>query len=733
MPLLRDSLALFEGEPLVELDGWAPGHDEAARLVERRRRAEERLAEALLSEGRVDEATTLSVGLTGREPLREQRWALLAQAYYRSDRQADALRSVDRARRLLREELGVDPGPALVAIERAVLDHDPTLGPTRGNGHRVSAVCPYKGLAAYEADDADAFFGREEDIAACVSRLLSVGILAIVGSSGVGKSSLARAGVAPAIRRRGQAVLVLTPGVDPVASLARVSPDSAVVVDQLEELFASTTSDGDRAAFAEALARRAVRAPVVLTLRADAVVAVSAVPPLAGLVQDGLYLLGPMTDEQLRAAITGPAARAGLRLEPGLVDVVLRDVEGQAGALPLMSHALAETWVHRDDRMLTVAGYQAGGGVHGAVAATADRVLDRLSPDGRRIARALLLRLVSLSDAGAPVRHRIRRTDLVQDGRYDEVLDALLAARLLTADADSVEITHEALGRAWPRLRTWLDEDREGQRILRHLAATAAEWERSGHDDAELYRGARLRTVEEWIGAAQPDLTASEQSFVDRSVDRRQAEEEDLAARSAAQQRANRRLRALLVGAVGLLVIALLSGGLFLWQRNRADRTVREATARRLASDSTVALAKDPELSILLALKGVDATRSAGEKPLPEVLGALQQATQTSRVEVRRDEGSLYLDASADGRLIVSASTDPASAIVWDATTGTEVAHADRPGRARERGGHEPGWTVGGGQLRVQRSRQPGAGRHPLGCRDRAGRCPGSWARPARW
>ena len=418
----------------------------------------------------------------------------------------------------------------------------------------------------------------------------------------------------------------------------------------------------------------------MLTLRADFVAVVSTLPALAGMVEDGLHLLGPMSEAQLRAAITGPATRAGLRLEPGLADVVLRDVEGQAGALPLLSHALAETWVHRDDRMLTVAGYEAGGGVHGAVAATGDRVLDRLSPEGRRITRSLFLRLVSLSDAGAPVGHRVRRTDLAQDDRFDEVLDALLAARLLTADADSVEITHEALGRAWPRLRTWLDEDREGQRILQHLAATATEWERTGHDDAELYRGARLRTVEEWIAAAKPDLTASEDAFVRRSAASREAVEEDLAARAAAQQRTNRRLRALLGGVVALLVLALLSGGLFLQQRNRADRTARQATARRLASDATVALTQDPELSILLALKGVDATRSAGGAPAPEVLSALQEATQASRVEVRRDEGSLYLDASADGRVLVSGSIDPASAIVWDATTGQKLRTLTGPG-----------------------------------------------------
>ena len=287
----------------------------------------------------------------------------------------------------------------------------------------------------------------------------------------------------------------------------------------------------------------------------------------------------------------------------------MRDVEGQAGALPVLSHALAETWAHRDDRVLTVAGYRAGGGVQGAVAATADGVLDRLSPEGRRITRSLFLRLISLSDAGAPISHRLRRSDVVQDRRYDEVLDALLAARLLTADADSVEVAHEALGRAWPRLRTWLDEDREGQRILRHLAASATEWERSGRDDAELYRGARLRSAEEWIEATTPVLTASEGEFLDCSRERRKAEEDDLAAQAERQRRANRRLRVLLAGVGVLLVVALISGGLFLRQRDRADeaardaaKTAREATARRLAAESTVALEQDPELGILLAL-----------------------------------------------------------------------------------------------------------------------------------
>ena len=423
-----------------------------------------------------------------------------------------------------------------------------------------------------------------------------------------------------------------------------------------------------------------MRAPIVLTLRADFVAAVERAPVVGG--------TGPGRSVPPRPHDRGAGAgghhrsgdTAGLRLEPGLVDLLLRDVEGQAGALPLLSHALAEIWAHREDRVLTVAGYQAGGGVEGAVAATADRILDQLSPDGRQIARAVFLRLVSLSDAGAPISHRVRRADLVHDQPHDDVVDALLTGRLLTADAESVEVAHEALGRAWPRLRTWLDEDREGQRILRHLATTAAEWERSGRDDAELYRGGRLRTAEEWVAAATPHLTASEQAFLDQSVARRRAEEEDLADQAARQRRANRRLRLLLAGVGVLLVVALVSGGLFLGQRNRAEETARAATARRLASESSLALEQDPELGILLALEAVEATRSAGEPALPEALSALQQATQASRVELHSDEGAFWVDADAGGTRAVSSSPDELAAIVWDAATGEKLWELPGPG-----------------------------------------------------
>ena len=159
-----------------------------------------------------------------------------------------------------------------------------------------------------------------------------------------------------------------------------------LVVDQLEELFVLCDDPAARARFAAAVCRWAATAPVVVTLRADHLGEVAELPELAARVQAGIYLLGAMGEPQLRAAIEGPAAKAGLRLEPGLVDLLVRDVAGEPGALPLLSHALAETYERREGPVLTTAGYRAVGGVQGAVARAADEV-DRLAVAGRAARR----------------------------------------------------------------------------------------------------------------------------------------------------------------------------------------------------------------------------------------------------------------------------------------------------------------------------------------------------------
>jgi DNA-binding SARP family transcriptional activator/WD40 repeat protein len=623
--LYSDALKLFSGEPLVDLDGWEPGRAEAARLGELRLLAEERRVDALLESGQHQDAVSLAAGLVEEQPLREQRWATLALAQYRCGRQGDALRSLNRARRVLAEEVGLDPSNDLVELERAILAQEPNLAAREVSGF-TSGECPYRGLGGYDVDDADEFFGRERATEECLRRLSSTGFLAIVGPSGCGKSSLARAGVAATLRRRGHDIAVLTPGEELPRALDEIPAGTALVVDQLEDLFTTAIDQAQRTAVVAHLAVRVATAPVVVTLRSDHLDAVAENADFAALVESSIYLLRPMDEADLRAAIEGPATRAGLRLEPGLVDLLVRDVIDQPGALPLLSHALTEVWGRREGRVLTAAAYRAVGGVQGAVGQTADLAFDRLPPEGRRIARELFLRLVTIAD-GEPMSQRVDRRDIGIDAPHAAVIDVLTRARLLTVDEATVQVAHESLARAWPRLRAWLDEDREGQRILVHLTSSALGWEALGRDDAELYRGARLRATEEWDATAHPTLTRGERAFLDASIAQRNNEEEDLRARADAQVRANKRLRRLLAAVATALVVAMISAGVAVAQSNRATRESsaartesREAVVRGLVGQASGLRGTRRDLAVLLALA---AYRMA---PGEDTFGALMSA-----------------------------------------------------------------------------------------------------------
>ena len=241
-------------------------------------------------------------------------------------------------------------------------------------------------------------------------------------------------------------------------------------------------------------------------------------PELARLAERGLHLVAPLAGERLREAIEGPARVAGLRLESGLVDLVVRDADGQPGALPLLSHALAETWRRREAGLLTVDGYRAAGGISDAVAASAERLYEGLSPDERGELRWLMLRLVSLSEGGEPFRTPLPASVV---GALDPVrrrlLDLLVRGRLVTSADGGYDLAHEALVRAWPRLRGWLDEDSVGQQIRRHLAMAAAGWEALDRPEGELYRGARLEAALEWLERGHEPLDDTERAFIEAS------------------------------------------------------------------------------------------------------------------------------------------------------------------------------------------------------------------------
>ncbi|WP_168218487.1 BTAD domain-containing putative transcriptional regulator [Nocardioides eburneiflavus] len=608
---LTEALALWRGEPFGALEGWVGAESEVRRLQELRLDAEELRIEAHIGAGRYRDVLAEAQALVSAAPVRERRWALLAHAQYLTGRQGDALRTIHQLKSVLSEHLGIDPGPDVVALEGAILRQDDSLLGSAAPAE-ARATCPYQGLLAFELDDVERFFGREDDVESCHRVLRRSPLLALVGPSGSGKSSLLRAGLAAALRDAGQASVVIMPGRRPLQALTVLGgapASTALLVDQFEEVFTLCEDTAERAGFIGRLVAELHTRTVVIALRSDRLADLAAHPDLSVHVEEGLHLVAGLGEEGLRQAVEAPARQAGLHLEPGLVDLLVREVEGDPGALPLFSHALLETWKRREGNTLTVDGYRASGGIHGAVAQSAERLYAETDREHRPMLRDLVLRLVSPGPDGEPVRTRVPRRLIAADADHDQMVDALVAARLVTSDDGALEITHEALARAWPRLRSWLDDDVEGQRLLHHLSAAADAWDSMGRPDSELYRGVRLVRALDWKDRTTSALTETERAFLDRARTVAEIEEQTAAERARSQARLIRRLRIVLGGAVALLVLALAAGGVAAVQSDRANENAARAARAAVAADAgrvgvRAQVVRDFSLPLLLAVAG---------------------------------------------------------------------------------------------------------------------------------
>ena len=522
---------------------------------------------------------------------------------------------------------------------------------------RPATDCPYQGLLAFDVGDTDRFFGRSAAVADLVERVKQGGFVALVGSSGSGKSSVLRAGLVPAL---GGGV-VITPGDTPPP----VPPgDVPLVVDQFEELFTLCRDDENRRRFVDDLLSR--RGPVAIGVRADFYGRCAFHPALARAVASQQILLGPMSEDELREAIVAPATSYGLRVEPGLVELLVREVAGEPGVLPLLSHALLATWEARDGRTLTLEAYRSTGGVDAAIATTADRALESFDPAQREVARRVLLRLVEPGDGVEDTRRRASRAEFAGVGDRDtvaDVLDRLTRARLVIVDEDHVEVAHEALIREWPTLRAWLDEDRAGLRLHRHVTTAATAWETSERDPGELYRGQRLAAATEWRAGGRA-LSEIETEFLDASAMELEREEH-------AQVRANRRLRILLAGVAVALVVALIAGSVAFVQQRHAATARDHADVARVAAVSRSVIDRQADLGLLLAaaayrLEANDDTRSTLLSALtthPLLLGLLHGA-----------ESGLEVAAISPDSTTIATPTAGAGTILWDARTHRRLA-----------------------------------------------------------
>lgn len=478
---------------------------------------------------------------------------------------------------------------------------------------------PFQGLQYFDEKDADRFFGREAVVAKIIGRLTTTRFLTVIGASGSGKSSVVRAGVLPALRRgerladgslpptdSGQwDIRILTPTARPLdalaASLTReaesVSALSALrkdlnedpnalglitrrtlaknnkkhlllVIDQFEEVFTQCRQDDERRAFIENLlqavdSNQSQPITVLLTLRADFYAQLAFQDKLRELVSQNQEFIGAMTRDELTRAILQPAALGNWKVQEGLVEVILDDLGNEPGVLPLLSHALLETWKRRRGRVLTVSGYTASGGVRGAIAQTAETVFrQRLSTQQQPIARMIFIKLAEMGEDSLDTRRRAAFSELITRSTDTNTIDAVLSiltdARLITTgtmepgDTRVVEVAHEALIREWPTLRDWLNQNREGLILHRQLTEDSNEWLKLGRDSGSLYRGMKLKKMQDWVKTNSDLISLSEQEFLDAS---------QKIARKEADQ-GNRLMRARWVQALLIVIVVVIILGI---------------------------------------------------------------------------------------------------------------------------------------------------------------------------
>jgi len=553
-------------------------------------------------------------------------------------------------------------------------------------------------------------------------RLESGGILIVGGPSGAGKSSLLRAGLFPALAKgrlpgsRRWTRLIRTPGDNPISRLAELlrelpgvdalgtdelaarlrhdpelaattlrqalsrssAPAAIIVIDQFEELFTLGETRAEHRLFVRALhavaqssGGVAPAALIVLGVRADQYAGFADHPELTAALRHGHLMLGPMSRAELVAAIERPAQVAGLGLDGGLTEVLLGDLgvidhrDYPAGSLPLLAQALRNTWQQRDGRLLTVAGYRLTGGISGAIGHTAQRAYDGLDAAQRGLARSMLIRMVQIGETTAHARRQVNAAELVATSAdppgAQGVLDTLIRYRLVSVIGADVEIVHEALLRAWQRLRTWIEDDRAGLLLEQRLIESAQQWDIHGRHESELYRGPRLAEIADRVGArpahnphgstnnTQTGLPTVAGEFLRASLEH----EHEIRQR---ERRGVRILRALVGVLGGLLLISIAATGITVGTRVELVAQRDAAQSRELAGTALALRTVEPSVAAQLALVAYQ------KSPTAEARGAL--ISSLSYVDPVRWSNSDIGDAvrtvafSGDGKLLAAASQD---------------------------------------------------------------------------
>jgi WD40 repeat protein len=586
--------------------------------------------------------------------------------------------------------------------------------------------CPYRGLFAFQEKDARLFFGREQMTQSLLAAVKQQPLVAVMGASGSGKSSLVFAGLVPLLRQEFSGgiqqqglshIVPFRPGNNPfetlAIALAQCSPMTRstteleeqlrqdnqglvhliqemrqqslgmrliLIADQFEELY-TLCPERDRQTFLDTLLNAVKSAPaftLILTLRADFCGYALAYRPLSDALQGAIQFLGPMNQEELQAAIEKPAAQMQVRLEPGLIQKLIHDVDQQPGRLPLLEFALTQLWSNQHEGWLTHQGYEQIGGVEEALANHAEFVYAQLSEADQRRSQRVFIQLVQPGTGTDDSRRLATKEDDVQPQNWDLVTHLASCRLVVTSRNEStgeetVEIVHEALIRGWKRLRNWMQLDGEFRLWQEQLRLTKRQWEISDQDDEALLRGKALESADYWQQQRREELSSGEQTFIQQS----------LALRDRQLQHQKRRQQVAIVGLASGFVGALTLAGLAWGQWQNAARSEVKAIS---ASSQALFVSNDKLDALIEAIRahqklhlivGVDSKTEA------QVDAVLQQAVygavEYNRLSLHRDEVK-SVTFSPDGQTIATANGDKTIKL-WkrDGTLITTInGHSDR-------------------------------------------------------